>query len=517
MNQEPEYGSCAASSAMAADGGGEVASATGGSRALWLAALVGLLSLVAEPARASTPQPGGLVILRIERSPTIPWRPAPAPSAERGWPAEGAPVTWRAELWNTGRVTERRDYRWLVDGVEVLTGKVELDGGARGAVELPRRWQRRRQELAFELLATPERAARRLAVASDALAVGLYVERSVYALFETRAAMPGPNHGGFDAWAQNHIGYANRLFATAIYPETPKGVGERWRLDGVVVVEDGALPLDGSGRAFARDRPDPADRRFDIQRGLVAEDRRRYADIEARADNPAYLDSTFVHELAHARGLIDVYAFDVYHGTRSSWVAPAEAGEITGEPTIHDGQAGVLLHRTPERGLMNVEHAFLDRYSAVALERLRGARPWRGSWNGSAAMGFFLDDLPAQTVLRLEDASGEILAGARLQLFRDRGVAGELFGKHFGAEPDLELVANGRGEVSIGRNPFTGGAAMRFAKGQLRPVVLLRVERGGQVGHRFLEARELHLAFWRGEEERAVLPIAFDLQQVDEN
>ena len=525
MAQAPRRGSRRAFNALDWEGQRRIGGTTSRSHARWLpqrlaflaltSGLLSFLGLTATPVRASTPQPAGLAILRIERLPIVPWQPASAPSAERGWAAVGEPVTWRAELRNDGQASERRGYRWLVDGVEVGAGEVELDGGASGVVELPWRWPSQREEVAFELLATADQAASRLSVASDALAVGLYIEQSLYELFEAHAGKPGPNAGGFHSWAQNHIGYMNRLFAAAVYPETPQGVGERWRLDRVVVVDDGSLPLDGSDRTFARDRPDPADRRFDIQRGLIVEDRRRYADGEPRGDNPAFFDSTFVHELAHARGLIDVYAFDVYHGTRSSWVELAEAGEITGEPTSHDGQVGRLLHRSPERGLMNVEHAFLDRYSAIALERLKGARPWRGSWNGSAAMGWFLDDLPEETVLRLQSDSGEILPGARLQVFRDRGVADDLFGKHFDAEADLELVANSRGEVSIGRNPFTGGAPLRFAKGQLRPVLLLRVESDGQVGHRFFEVRELHLAFWRGEVKRAVLPVSFDLQAAE--
>jgi len=66
------------------------------------------------------------------------------------------------------------------------------------------------------------------------------------------------------------------MLANAIYPETPKGVRDRVRLDKITVVPDGALPLvpltgiDQPG-AGSSTHPNRNDRRVDMQWGFPAE------------------------------------------------------------------------------------------------------------------------------------------------------------------------------------------------------------------------------------------------------
>ena len=80
------------------------------------------------------------------------------------------------------------------------------------------------------------------------------------------------------------------------------------------------------------------------------------------------------HELGHARYLIDVYGFDVYHGTGGGTIEIMEDGTpvagsrfMRGDRVIHNTVEGLMVYSTRERGMMNTEWTFMDRYSAICL------------------------------------------------------------------------------------------------------------------------------------------------------
>ena len=472
--------------------------------------LVGLALLIVLPGTASgerAPEGNPLTVSHIERLP-----------AAEGWPADGDEVVWRAWIENWTSEDREIAFRFLLDDREIARGTGIVPASDAAFFDLRSAWSFERKRLTFKLLprGVQPRSPQTLTVLTDALAAGFYVEESVEQYFRLAQPLLGQGSSSFAEWAQRQIDRLNQLFAEAVYPETPDGVLDRVRLDKIIRVEDGALPLDGGPRSAAADRPDGRERRFDLQRGFPAEViRSQYQN--PMPGSPFDIDGALLHELGHARDLIDVYGYNVYHGVRGSRVDVREGDKLVagspflpGKPAEHGDETGLLLFRSPEKGLMHYEYGFLDRYSAIALNRIAGERARFGGYNGSPSIGFFLDDLPERNILILRDSAGQPLAGATLTVYQDRGDPTSLYGKLFDNEPDLVRTADAAGRVDVGRNPFRSDGPIRFAKGEFRGVALLRVEHEERVGYTFLEARRFHLAYWRGQVDEAVHAVDFD-------
>jgi hypothetical protein len=129
----------------------------------------------------------------------------------------------------------------------------------------------------------------RLRVSSEAKTVGFWVEESTLRYFHRHQRELGVGSNSWEDWAQRQIAYWNRA------ERDGKEGRDRWRLDRIVVVGDGVLPLAGGSAVHT---PDRRARSLDLTRGFPAYDPgrsplyRRTADRSM--DNPFYFERTLM-------------------------------------------------------------------------------------------------------------------------------------------------------------------------------------------------------------------------------
>jgi hypothetical protein len=242
--------------------------------------------------------------------------------AARNRPAPGDPVTFHAHVANRGgQDSGGYGYTWTIDGAPALSASAaSLAPGDTDDLTLAWTWQDGPHTVGIALdpgglvsEATEQNNA--LEDRTDALAVGLWVEQSVYDYFNLHQA-DAPGLGGasnsWDDWAQRQMRTWNQMFASATSPLTPQGVTDRVRLDKVVVAADGALPPCATN--FPSD-----DKTVDLMWGFPAEEVGVQAGHACGTwnlyiDNPDFMDIEYslMHELSHARYLVDLYGLNVF-------------------------------------------------------------------------------------------------------------------------------------------------------------------------------------------------------------
>lgn len=480
-----------------------------------------------EPATGPVPEdttPQDLIIRYIQRLPELDYAWGSENPARDGWPTPGSQVQWQAHVLN--RMPDAHEgvgYRWTLDGVAVDSGQVDLPAEGEATVAYPWTWTFDRHTLRFEIdpanEVDEETRNDTLTIFTDALSVGFYVEQTFYDRFAAHQAALGIGSTSFEDWAQRQIRRYNDMFEAAVYPETPNGVLDRYRLDKITLVADSALPLvpvSDTLTNFSLEQavPNLDDRTVDIQWGFPSALAYVYSDFTSRSTNNQFYYSGFLqHEMGHARYLFDLYSLNVYDGTSGSRVDIMEddvrvAGSeyMPGSRIDFNGQEGRLLYAAP-KGLMNGQWTYIDRHSAGALNRIAGQRATRGNYNCPENCAVYLDDLPAENRLTVS-ALGEPLGGASVRVYRShRNPASDVrpgdYQKYYDNIPDMELVADDRGRVLLGHDPFSGGEGIVSVDDLSNGTIILRVEYDGQVAYGFLDVTPFNEAYWRGETDLA--------------
>jgi hypothetical protein len=234
--------------------------------------------------------------------------------------APGDAVTFVAHVANRGsQPTGPFAYAWTLDGLPAGSGTApNLEPGQAATLELVWTWQSGSHVVGLALdpaNAIPEvsEANNQIEDRTNGLAVGLWVEQSVYDWFNANQIYLGLGSVSWDDWAQRQMRVWNQMFAEAITPLTPQGILDRVRLDKVVVVPDGALP------PCATNFPAPDDKTVDLEWGFPSEEVGVPSGHVCGAfnfylENPeaANVEYSLMHELSHARYLIDLYGLNVY-------------------------------------------------------------------------------------------------------------------------------------------------------------------------------------------------------------
>ena len=434
----------------------------------------------------------------ISREPEIDYVPRSTDPTREGWPVEGEVVTWQAHVKNWGDTAVTVPYVWTLDGVEVGSGTVDIAANGDATIDLPQTWSFERHDL--ELVLDPNGAITEtsegnnaVTIQTDAIAVAFYVEQSVYDYFHAHQNELGVGSNSWADWAERQVSLWNAMLANAIYPDTPDGVHDRVRIDNIVVVPDGALPLAGG---VPTNHPNLDDHTVDLQWGFPATGVGMYTNTTSPAmDNPFFYEGSLFHELGHARYLVDLYSFNVHDDGTGKTVAIEENGvPIVGSlymPMVRPD----AVYITPIEGLMNGEYTKVDYYSAAALNLIAGRRALDGNANAPGNLGAFLSDLPAENRFTIRDQNGVVMTDASFEVYRT--VAGaDLYSKYFDDVPDMSLRTDASGQVLLGPCPFD-------ADGNLSPweangVIIVRVEQGGRVGYAFVESTQLNMEYWRG-------------------
>ena len=223
-----------------------------------------------------------------------------------------------------------------------------------------------------------------------------------------------------------------------------------------------------------------------------------------------FLEGTLLHELGHARYLLDMYGFGVSAGKENQWIRIEEQGEPVAGSRWMPYIWGDVVHDYDYKGLMGSQYVYIDAYSAACLNRIAGHRAVCGNMNSPCNIGEFANDLPAKNFVTLRDQEGNLLTGADVKVFRADGVEGVWYGKQYDNVPDMELRANGKGVVSLGRNPFTEGK-IEHTYGISNGVIIVRVEKDGKVGYGFLESTHFNMEYWRGNQKAGHYTMTFQM------
>lgn len=479
-----------------------------------------LLSLgTAAQARVTTDLDAGW----ISREPEIPYVWNSTNPRVEGWPSPGEAVTWRAHVRNWSTTARSVQVRWSLDGDVVSTANVTFAANGFTTVDFPWSWTFERHQLTFvvdasNLLSEESETNNSLTIFTDALAVGFWVEQSFYDfMHQNQFRLTGIDSESFEDWAQRHMTRFNEMAADAIYPETPQGVLDRWRIQKIVVVPDGGLPAspiedDDQSDATGATHPNDADRSVDMSWGFPASHVDFYDDnlTVTAANNLFHLAGFLIHELGHARYLIDTYTYRVEHVPPVRTVEITENGQLVigtalmpANRVSFNGIDGFRAFGSPDNGLMGTNYSRIDRHSAAAMNLIAGARAVSGHANVPRNYAVYLNDLPAENRITIVDANGKPVANAQVDVFQGvRWDDNDLYSARYDDLPDLHFVTDANGQFLAGRNPFTPRATLSgYHLGEL--VAIVRVRAGGKTAFGYLESRVFNLAYWRGERELA--------------
>jgi hypothetical protein len=338
-------------------------------------------------------------------------------------------------------------------------------------------------------------------VATDALLLGLWVERPLADRMHRVQASYADGANSFEDWAQRQVAVWNGLLAGAVHPLTPRGCSDRVALDRVEIVEEGELPLaDG----LPTNDPDARDRTLDLQRGLPASllDTDRWSGRASRTEDPMWIDRRTIRELSRARYLADLSRLSVHRD--EVLLDGPDGAPLAGSPYLAEGRDG-FVHLSRREGLASSRDATAyTEHEAAALQRIAGLRARGGNREPPPTQGEYLGDLPRAIAIRVLDADGRGVDDARVRAWRR--APGEDDIEAFSGEPVREGVTAKGGWLELSRDgvdPFFEGA-----RGQgldpARGVLLLEIARDGIPSYRFLEVVPYNLAFWRGERESHV-------------
>ena len=480
------------------------------------AAFSGLIAETSLTVGEAGPRDDDLDVALIRRLPEMDFVWDSSQPGIDGWPAAGSGVVWRAMVKNWYPLPrEDVGYRWNLDGTVVASGTVDLAPSGYTAVDLPRTWSFDRRELLFEIDPANEipevsEANNTVSVFTDSISVGFWVEQLLYDYFHTYQHELGIGSNSWEDWAQRQVGFWNRMFEEAVHPvDAPDGVLDRIRIDKITVVPDGALPLEGG--SYPSNYPDTSDRTVDLMWGFPATlvGHGMYANhTDPVPTNFFYYEGSLIHELGHARYLIDGYGFNIVDRASDPRVLITHGGGlVAGTPYlprewkwwdhVHIIRPGV---DNPFDGLMASDYTFVDRYSAAALNRIAGHRATKGNYNAPGNIGVFINDLPAENTVQFFDGKGQPIPDPTVTVYRATGYAGDWYGKQFDDTPDLTFTGDANGCVEVGRNPFADGN-LQHGYGLSNMTAILKVESGDRTGFCVLEAGLFNMEYWRGHTE----------------
>jgi hypothetical protein len=394
-------------------------------------------------------------------------------------------------------------YSFRIDGEVVDRGLVDLTPG-KTKVGLRFRWTFDRHRISFAIDAQGgEGDGNELTVASDALSLGLWVERGLYDW------MLEEDRPGFERFMQREIARWNDILARAVFPTTPEGALDRIRLDRVVVLPDGRRPkneeLDTDLHwVFLND---PSISRF----------------LHKGAPPMVLADQTIIlHELLHQRGLTDLYAYHVVHGDAGrteSRVDITENGRpVVGTflmPPLSPRSSLLVVYNLDMDGVMGTRYrasANLTEHCANGLNLVAGRRTplWLDRWgnliNGysnAVNPGNYLHLLPERTELTLVDQNGAPIGGAAVDVYADHSA--DTYQKIYLEKPDRILAADTRG-VALLPGDVLDGLPPKTAPHKSQ-VIIVGVRTSQGRGFAFIPVYDLNLLYFRSGPERGEMTL----------
>lgn len=493
-----------------------------------LIAVLGDGHLATQVAPPTPPDRADLDVLFIERNPKYAYDGSAPPAGETrwvqdpdgdGWPEPGEQATFIVHVKNNGsQPTGVWNYRFFIDNISVVYSSYpNLAPGERTTFPFSWTWQDGIHTVRFvadvdnfvtEITETNNQIEDR----TNALGVAFWVEQSIYDWFHQNqyslcSSLGCAGSNSYEDWVQRRMREWNRVFSVSAYPQYPfsaQGVLDRVRLEKVMVVPDGWLPYCGDtgvpspcGR-IAGNHPDITDKTIDMMwgypsGGLISPNASDRAATIAWLTAIAEYDGAVVHEMGHARYLIDVYNLDV--AVRQVHVRDESGNLIAGTPAMP-----IILHDVVyfNKADQTVVAGGYDVHSVGALNRIAGLRSRGGNSNAPTNYGEYLDDLPQNNFLKILALGGAPLTGARVRIFQSTPVPD--YDHEFDNIPDIVGFTDASGVLSLGPKPrpfFTGGLPLRQWL-RTTGVVLVEIKFSGVTEYRFVDITDFNIAYWLG-------------------
>ncbi len=375
-------------------------------------------------------------------------------------------------------------------------------------VTLPWTWQAGRHTV--ELIVDPNNALaekskvnNRIRDYTDAISLGVWVEESTWRYFHQYQQELGIGSNSWEDWIQRIMAKQNELYAAAIYPGiTPHGVSTRVRVDRINVVPDNQLPLNGG---IPTNNPDTSDHTVDLMWGFEAYDpgTSSYYSNHTTLDytNPFWIETGVVHELGHARYLVDSYGFNVHDNDPSNrTVQIYENGQWIVGTYLPWVSTGDMVYQNKYGGVMTGPYGFVwGPYEAAMLERIAHARARCGNMNSPCNIGEYLQELPQNNYFQFTDDNNWPRKSVNVRVYRATYRSGVWYGKTYDGTYDAEFNSDpDNGYVNLGRNPFTGGPAIQHTYGLANSVMIIRIQQDTQVWYRFVECTDFNLEYYKG-------------------
>jgi len=459
-----------------------------------------------------------LSVAWIARNPKIDYVWDSANPTVEGWPAEGSAVTWVAHVRSLGtEPLQGVAYRWRIDGVVVKTGTLDFAPQSIVQTELPWTWTFARHQIAFEIdpanrIQESNERNNRVDVATNALGIGLYVERGFWDGIGPQLQEAAIGVTTFDDWLQKLVRRFNEMAQYATYPDSPNGVLDRWRIDEIHIVDDNALPLvppyteardwGAPPASFGTLYPNVADHTVDMQWGYPT------SAVTFWPEHTPWIfmiGNSTVHEFAHARTMIDAYAWNI--STDNDQI------DISGGPQPLPPSTGIFS--THDHGMMHFDWGHVDPYTAAAMNLMTGRRAIKGNYNEPWDLGWFLNDIPNTNRVKLIRADNTPIANRSVNLYRAQPKPGTSnYNMLFDKTADLTLQSDGAGVIVLSRNAFAEPIISHIDA--QNGTSILRISDGGTTRWAFLESLEFNMAYWRGNTDladytvMADAPVCFD-------
>lgn len=307
--------------------------------------------LTASQALTNTPD---LDVQYIGRTPRYAWCDERPPNANctnvKIAPTAGDIVTFEGHIANRGDIpTGTFGYVWLIDGVQqVQSTHNSLNAGQEEI--LTYQWSWANGPHTVKLIVDTAAAISEISELNnsiedrtDALSIGIYVEPAAYDFFNTNVWQANVGTNSFEDWIQRDVQIWNQMFAQAIFPLTPYGITDRVRLDKVVrLPSNGATHCDTNNPAsfIVANNGSGIDYDVDLIWGFPSDlvgiemdtipNCQNYGPLYNLLPNRYLLDHDpgLIHELNHARYLVDLYGFNV-DASYASLATSVNAGDTS--------------------------------------------------------------------------------------------------------------------------------------------------------------------------------------------
>lgn len=333
---------------------------------------------------------------------------------------------------------------------------------------------------------------------SGCLTAGFYVEDTFYNFFD-----PTKNSDSiqtFDQWIAKEMTTWTQILQSSAAKDCFQ-VGE------IVRVADGTLP--------STNHPKDSDRTVDVIWGFPA------TELSKDSGSLAYwtdkvkgnTDWGLLHELGHARYLIDEYGFDIPNSTEVVQVTDPNGISIVNNYIIPASAATLYFNKANDMMSNFWSQHFYGAHDVGALNLIAGQHlaTLYGNYNSPSDLGVFLNNLSNNNVFRILDNASNPIAGAGIRIFDS--VLGDTskyaYAHLFDNIADFTGATDFNGLVSVGHNPFGGS---QIDQAQLSNVdLILEVSYNNAYYYKIIEVSDFNLAYWAGATNQATYDIATTL------